>query len=93
MEAWAPQSALFLPLRVLMDAGYPGPWRVLQRLCASLLGSAGREARHFDYAYREHWLGHYSRFHFVYFHGMHHDALPCRVYDVRCTTYDVGRGM
>ena len=27
--------------------------------------------------YREHWLGHHSRLHFLYLHGMHHDALPC----------------
>jgi hypothetical protein len=26
--------------------------------------------------YRNHWLGHNSEFHFIYFHGNHHDAIP-----------------
>lgn len=26
--------------------------------------------------YRDHWLGHNSRFEFVYLHGTHHDAIP-----------------
>lgn len=26
--------------------------------------------------YRDHWLGHNSEFEFLFFHGMHHDAIP-----------------
>ena len=60
------QSLLLLPLALVADV-----------LCTGLLRGVRSVIESINEAfYRNHWLEHHSRLHFVYLHGMHHDALP-----------------
>jgi len=58
---WRKQSILLMPVNFVLD----------------LLHEKYSSHNAMESYYREHWLGHHSRLHFIYLHGMHHDALPC----------------
>jgi len=60
------QSLLLLPVAIAADLACTGLHRGLRSVV---------EQTNVAF-YRNHWLAHHSNFHFVYLHGMHHDALP-----------------